>query len=634
MDRNHIQDCKTQLGNIALLFGGDVKIVQFVCAFVNRETWTFDSNKDAELFKAICLTPAGEYQGIVADMAAWAGAATADVANVQNVMQQVVARWDTLTTDERNFYDHMVNAVDPADSARSLRISDIAANPALIASSRYNIKKHNDFNPGMGQGGSPNVAVLFPTDNRVIHHTAHATSPNKAAANLANLCATAFSGGGPTAVQINGHYGGNFITTPLTVGLSRGGIQQLLKAAAQVNRGTAVVPTANVYTDADNVIHREVVNGELKFYKVDASGNRSNYNNADSTPGGLSCYGIGAGQGTCNHIVNCLQNGGTDLNACIGAMQAQDYRVTREQIKNIHPQLLFQLLKSLGFRRLRATDPIANGNLIKVQPADSWKAVTLPRWHGNAANNVSQGLMNFLEIAVEWVNANPAVLNKNYSGSSAEAAGTAMRPSYAAKLQLQIAPSADIAHSDYTSVLAGLRRPNAPSFGIPGLPQQMLMANRGLSGYGTQFGGSIDVDNMLHASNSKYMGADLLESVLEGILSDLNRANKQLDAGSEQSLRGKLNTLKDNQSQLIKSLAVMNRYTTLLEIVGPYSDDASVVSTSHMDKFQQNYLRLLNSQNSREQQLVSVLDEIKRLINPQAAAVDNAGINGVLPNNV
>jgi hypothetical protein len=263
--------------------------------------------------------------------------------------------------------------------------------------------------------------------------------------------------------------------------------------------------------------------------------------------------------------------------------------------------------------------------LIKVQDAASWRDVTLPRWHPATVtppnNGPSASLVDFLDRVVSWVNANPAVLNKHYTGRSDEASGNLSKPSLATKLGLSMAPGDEEDPNNFDSVLAGLKR-SPINFSHGGLPSTMVM----MGGPMVQAGGSNETQRLLHKSNHKFMGAELIESVFAGLMGDLRRENKELDRANEQAIINKINTLKTTQLELLKSLNVIDEYGSLLDIVGPYADDQTVVNVAHMQKFRQNYERLLGSQNNREQQLVSVLQEIKKLINPQAYQVDAQGI--------
>ena len=147
-----------------------------------------------------------------------------------------------------------------------------------------------------------------------------------------------------------------------------------------------------------------------------------------------NCYTTGVSSGNeteCNRYMNeCLLNGDADdVNGCLEFWKKTDfYKVAKEEISKMHPLIALKTLGKFGFKQ---TNYMENGTQLKrIQTKDEWVKNTLASFATNANAKVPAGenlqniissnskLLDYLQLLTEYVNANPAIMNKNYTSSS------------------------------------------------------------------------------------------------------------------------------------------------------------------------------------------------------------------------
>lgn len=146
------------------------------------------------------------------------------------------------------------------------------------------------------------------------------------------------------------------------------------------------------------------------------------------------CYTTGVkytNETECNKYMNeCLLNGNpTDVSECLDFWKNHNfYDVAKEEIIKMHPLVALKTLSKFGFKEVHVME---NGKQIKkVQSKDEWLTNTLSSYSTSVAStvpanenlqniiNTNNKLLDYLQMLTEYVNANPAIMNKNYTSSS------------------------------------------------------------------------------------------------------------------------------------------------------------------------------------------------------------------------
>lgn len=191
-------------------------------------------------------------------------------------------------------------------------------------------------------------------------------------------------------------------------------------------------------------------NGEL--YMEDENGNKTKVNDGAEMERMLNqqCFGTGlkGGPEKCNQFMfECLLSDPKNLDKCITDLTGDGngfYAAAVEDIKHLHPIVALRILQQFGFHKYKTQDSRAGYPIYKVESVGSWVKNYLAQHYGTSElqtllrGDHSRPLLDYLSLMTQFVNANPAILNKGYSGKTKEAVGEVNMTEYAARLGLKI----------------------------------------------------------------------------------------------------------------------------------------------------------------------------------------------------
>lgn len=368
-----------------------------------------------------------------------------------------------------------------------------------------------------------------------------------------------------------------------------------------------------------------------QLYRYDnATGNKVSYGDNDpATFNDLTknnkCYSTLIEKGDCDkHVYECLLDD-DNPNSLAQCWIVQDtgknldndfYEKAKKDIGSMHPLVALRTLQRFGFRTSLKYDHEARMDLQKVESVDHWKNNYLDKKFPSESNYVknNENLLKYLDLVVQYVNANPALINKHYSGKSSESMGDWPSSVYAEKLGLQKQVPRYNAVSDYNRLKIHQRTGMMgatilrPPFGGPGVfaPFSSGVGIIGGPGLGVMMGGG-----HIQAPN----GSAVVRNVVMTALKTMEHFNKSLDAESKKRIEDKIANMQKVESELNRTAEYLTEYSSLLEAFGDYT--STTLNERTLEDLVSRYNRLTQKHSNEERSMITVLTALHKLAEGQ-----------------
>ncbi len=323
----------------------------------------------------------------------------------------------------------------------------------------------------------------------------------------------------------------------------------------------------------------------------------------------------------------------TDFKKIIGNkyISADFFNIAKTTIEKMHPVMAVQILKKFGFRKHRTYDETAGINLYKIESVDHWmKHVVQGHLYDKKAQienleNTVTGykLKKYLGLISEYINCNPGIINKGFTGTSDNQAG-----------KDKIPEDAQIIDRKFPSTNS--RRANIYAFGNFGNNQHVLGLGSSLyspvmhsfmTGGQNGGGGFNGLPMMLspfgtptftpglsllretkeapmckaikfHLENQGYQ---VIVSVYRGILSAFAAKGKTFPEETKKELERKIQNYKTIQEELVRTLCYIEEYTKAMD------STTQPGSLATMQKLGERLSKLTGKQGFSERNLMSNL---------------------------
>lgn len=341
-----------------------------------------------------------------------------------------------------------------------------------------------------------------------------------------------------------------------------------------------------------------------------------------------NCYNTGVPGGQCNKFMfECLlSNESETTKKCIDSLMASDdfFGEARADIKNLHPILALRILQQFGFRKYQEYDHVASMPLYKVECVNSWmkhylaKNVSADQIKAMISDDRSAHLLKYLGLVVQFVNANPAILNKNYTGSSNEAKGLFIPNQFLQSLGFDEKFTERTDKTTYIKDIGRLRshlqynawwRPSQKMLGYP----PFLGSGNYTPGYPMLQGGGGGGATCAHVhalrNSGQSLGSDLIKGLLEKVLREFMGRGKKLDSTDEQNMKGRIEKIKGLENQLIETLCYIDEYNGLMAAYGDNTNQT--VSEAELKKLLGRADVILGKQ---QHYYGNVLDDLTRIV--------------------
>lgn len=284
------------------------------------------------------------------------------------------------------------------------------------------------------------------------------------------------------------------------------------------------------------------------------------------------------------YLLDCLLSGdGEGISQCVKFWE-DDSNWGAADVAAIHPKLAVRTLQRFGFRTRRVVLP--DGQQVKlVESVDSWKKNYLEtKFKDNKEvqsifkSTANKKIAQYLQLVVDHVNKNPAILNKDYKPYTAPTKDEMSKSKLLQKLQVV---------EDLRSKI----HQNSLSYGVfidlssnLNTPPFMLESNLfNLGGLNVQFGGNSNFGSYIsrklvpqHGGHKKT--SDVLASLYSEFKSSLAFYKKTIDAGSDKIMTDKLAALKALESENVELIKLINEYKSLVQTYGTKNTVAETIS--------------------------------------------------------
>ena len=298
------------------------------------------------------------------------------------------------------------------------------------------------------------------------------------------------------------------------------------------------------------------------------------------------------------HIFNCLLSDDTEsLQKCLKNLESEsDFgKLAREEINAMHPVIALRTLQRFGFHTYTVYDPEAGTRLKKVENVNHWlenyMAVTFTKEEVQKSINGNDLLKRYLNLISDFVNSNPGILNKGYTGTTVEAVGTYQPSQLVQELGINCRkePSKE-ASSLYdikrfttyhkTSLHTASVRNNTTPFVVaatgvstpfgsvvtPGV--QMLTPRSG----GQSGGGDLTNLALRKLTSGGVTSGELINGIFSAALKELEDRGKQLSATDLQRINKRIHDLTRTEDELLRNVAYIEAYNKYLDAFNDYTD--------------------------------------------------------------
>jgi len=369
---------------------------------------------------------------------------------------------------------------------------------------------------------------------------------------------------------------------------------------------------------------------------------------------GNNCFGTGASKASCNTVLNkcLLDNDPSSVKDCIEALSHTPNIVDemKNQIQKLHPLVALRILQRFGFKRHNVFDSASNQNIFKVETVAHWRKRFLAnndRLTNEDKQNLESGnhvLLQYLELLSQYINCNPGVLNKGYSGTTVEQQGLpGLRSERAVKLGVELRkepPSG--ANAKYNLALFNqfinngyqgtLHRAGVnPIFagiaqgGIINSPLHSIIGTTpGMVGV-VQAGGGSDFEHIIKNLNRGCSSAKLINAIF-GSQTELMRGRRQqLNQEDYNRIISRIEQLTKLESELLQTTAFISEYNNLFNIYGEYAGET--LTEKKIQDLVNRHHRLQTNKFSTEKDLSNILVKLEKLTGDDNSGYKNITLN-------
>lgn len=347
------------------------------------------------------------------------------------------------------------------------------------------------------------------------------------------------------------------------------------------------------------------------------------------------CFTTGAftDKDNCRLFMNecLLDHNPKNIMSCIKVMEKQDFaQAAKQEINNMTPIVALNLLKRFGFRTYQAYDSEAGCSLTKVEKVSGWlKNYMKKKFDDVTVQSAIEGndkILQYLNLVVDFVNANPAILNTNYNGSTEEKVGKIEPDSYASKLGIpmrrdnpKIKPLFDIAllDSSLKSNMFGSNYKKPLFVQYNGMNMNNLRTPFG-SLINPSFGSVLPVQlgGQYANVNAKRLaegtsGANLMETIIFNLLTQLKQHGKSLNPEYMTKISQKLELMKKMEKQMIQNIKYIAEYAKLLDAFGDQRSET--LSENNLRDIVNSNNNLYKKHGNEEQSMVNILKALYSL---------------------
>lgn len=540
--------------------------------------------------------------------------------NQQQALQGfLVNNWNSLTPTAKNFYETFLNLVDTRN-ANARPIADIVnLSPMDLQQLRINFKttgavgaaQNNIIGNIMPRLGTWTRGVWTSANN----FTNQGALPGGADYLVNQYVGTLQNAGLPAYVAPTSRKFFSYNVDEF--------FRALLADSMQASTSTpgAGVSAILLQDDANADVYGRNTQGKLvknvNGQMVDVSKGSSYYNQQATVANNCMTTGVvpGTYNGvnlTCNnYIVDCLA--GNNIQDCQAYFNSTDFwDRTSDEVQNMLPSVAIDTLNRFGFKQQMKFDSTANRDLVKVQDVNSWLQGLDSVTNDNATKQSIRGNMKlkaYLEALVTVVNANPAILNNNYSGASQESSPNRPRVnpnSPLARFGLKARyPVSKSSQRDVEMLASAINRNNIVLSLRLGVPMFGTTVPMVLMGGGSDGAVQIETATAQLRDTNKYPSS-IFKGMFDYYVEKLKVNQKDISPKDKQAIDALITDLHKRENKLYEVMNFIEKYSILVSLFGE-NQSQQVVTVTDMKKAVDARKNIFNKKVKRENDLVSVL---------------------------
>ncbi len=413
-----------------------------------------------------------------------------------------------------------------------------------------------------------------------------------------------------------------------------------LRAMLEGHAATAaapVAPSSFFDDDAAPAVGETYFRRGSELFTIDASGKEVRVDAGSPAFASLKietkCLGTGFADGKdvsgkndhkcADYLRECLS--GKDVTKCKAYLESPNFwNDAEKEVEAMLPAMAVQTLNAFEFGMEQVWDNTASRRLLKYKSVDSWLAnlteqakTTGAVIDDAAVKNIAANtkLIGYLRMLVSKVNSNPAILNKDYSGSvdatrinDPEAfAGSRL---YKMGVRGRVAAST-LSVSSIDKLSQAIKDSNARvslSFGLPGLT--------GFTGRINLMGGGVVEDLEQKASDVTKHTGFIIENQFLALTERLKRHGKAISQADNAKIVALIDSLKKSEEKLYKANLYTEKYAKLLEVHG-VKDNTSVLTMDHLKEFVDNRNKYFARVSKKQNDLLSIIRSIAEAVNKE-----------------
>lgn len=360
------------------------------------------------------------------------------------------------------------------------------------------------------------------------------------------------------------------------IAIMKSAVKMNTDAIAQVARPNASFN--DLYEDiGTHVVYMR--DDEGKFYRM-VNGNRLEYDqNASISEETCAGTQLKGDRSKCKKFVyECLLGGDpVQLSVCLDRLRNSDmFNVAQNELQNVDPDIAIRVLKTFGVQQ-----GMDNG-LVVLQSYEAWRDRVVPSLRPEVRDAIlgNQLLLSYIQGVINFVNYNPAILNKNVKGNNVQV-GVFTDP-YSVALK-KTNPFISPTGPQQAHLVTGLLLRNSASMGMVAPPFRPPFFNvaSALPMIGIQAGGK----NIVEAVNKKIMGnelsSDMFFTLLNNVTENLKRSGISIDELDRARVTNGIEQLKSTEKKLIDLHNMLDSLNSLADYFSRASDCTEVKMPTH-----------------------------------------------------
>jgi len=278
---------------------------------------------------------------------------------------------------------------------------------------------------------------------------------------------------------------------------------------------------------------------------------------------------------TLKYFQECLASGdASSMETCLETMNDNDFDGLDQQVSDMHPIVALRTLQKFGFRKHKVYVAEIGQELWRVESADHWRNNYLKKHFTidkvrKMFDHKTFHIFMYLDRISGYVNSNPAILNKGYSGV---APSPLQAPAYLSKFGSTIILRRDKPHgvtdaSDLRRLVTALQL--APAFSPYAMP---FVGGSPKSAYNgvfpenfTKFGATQSGGDPYNFScdNKPLLGSKFIADLLQSQLASLKDAGYVVSSATEKAINDQINSAKQSETELGKTVCMIGRFEQL-----------------------------------------------------------------------